>query len=263
MDRRRHNNGLSPEHFISRLRYDPWPRAVADSLHFSTSAFLGMSGISSRVQAVNRPGSQPAWCQTGCFTSGITGHSSSLEGVGPSCSLAWTDLVHLAEEEDASAFRQGGIVTAEAFSQREVMSWAIVDLWHWRGAEMCPAFSVDWVYLMSTRRPESQVPFSPRCLSARPSLFFWLPTLGFLGWGFAAHSEPQQLWGYSGFIDLSKEPQTCWAGAEPGPRHPRSYRKWQQQQQQQPRCKWLSRVVAVLSAQHPERWCPCVTAPAE
>lgn len=32
-------------------------------------------------------------------------------------------------------------------------------------------FSVDWVYLMRTRRPESQVPFSPRCLSARPSCF--------------------------------------------------------------------------------------------
>lgn len=52
---------------------------------------------------------------------------------------------------------------------------------------------------------------------------FWLPTLGFLGPCARTHSELEQLWDYSGFIDLSKEPQTCWAGVEPGPRHPGSY----------------------------------------
>lgn len=33
----------------------------------------------------------------------------------------------------------------------------------------------------------------------------------------------QQLWDCSGFIDLSKEPQPGWAGAEPGPQHPGNY----------------------------------------
>lgn len=99
--------------------------------------------------------------------------------------------------------------------QREEMSWAIVELCCMRSRNL-PRLSADWVYLMRTRRSESQVPFSARCLSARPSCFL-AADAGFSWRRARAHSELQQLWDYSGFIDLSKEPQTCWARVKPGP----------------------------------------------
>lgn len=79
-----------------------------------------------------------------------------------------------------------------------------------------------WLGYMRTRWPESQVSFSARCLSARPSCFL-AADAGFSWPRARAHSLLQQLWDYSGFIDLSKEPQTCWAGVKPGPHHPGSY----------------------------------------
>ena len=65
------------------------------------------------------------------------------------------------------------------------------------------------------------MPFSARRLSARPSSFL-AADAGFSWPRARAHSELRQLWDYSGFIDLQKEPQTCWAGAKPGPQHPGS-----------------------------------------
>lgn len=100
-------------------------------------------------------------------------------------------------------------------SQREQISWPLLSS-DTQETETCPV-SVDRVYLMRTRRSESQEPFSPSCLSAWPSWFLAAGS-GFLGPRARTHSESQQLWDYSGFIDLSNEPQTCCVGA--GPEHP-------------------------------------------
>lgn len=169
----------------------------------------------------------------GCLTSGIPDHSSilptkPLDCVGPGipCNLAWTELVHSAEEKqvqhlDREILCQQTLLTMDT-SQREEMSWAIVELCHLRSRNLS-CLSADWVYLMRTRRSESQVPFRALCLSAWPSCFL-AADAGFSWPRARAHSELQQLWDYSGFIDLSKEPQTCWAGAKPGPQHPGSYK---------------------------------------
>lgn len=165
-----------------------------------------------------------ARCQMGYSTSVLPVHSfilptKPLEYVsfGLLCNLAGTELVHVAEEKqaqrlDREVLYRRTLLTMDT-QQRDEMSWAIVELYR---------LSADWVYLMRMRRSESQVPFSASCLSARPSCFLAADT-GFSWLRAHAHSELQQLWDYSGFIDLSKEPQTCWAGVKPGPQHPGNY----------------------------------------
>lgn len=66
----------------------------------------------------------------------------------------------------------------------------------------------------TSHRAKRHSPLSGFVLLADGSGFSWLRS--------RAHSELQQLWDYSSFMDLSKEPQTCWAGEQPGPQHPGS-----------------------------------------
>lgn len=73
----------------------------------------------------------------------------------------------------STAFRQSGIVSADPShdghltQRRPGPTWSS-DTW---GAEILSCLSVDWVYLMRAKRPGSQLPFSPRCLSAGPTCF--------------------------------------------------------------------------------------------
>lgn len=138
--------------------------------------------------------------------------------------MDWTHP--LGREEASSAWKQRGIVSAAPLSQRmpskKKRLLGLLWCWHLRSRNLS-CLSVDWVYLMRTRWSEGQVPFSPCCLSARPSCFL-AADAGFSWLSVWAHSELQQLRDYSGFIDLSKEPQTCWVGVKPGPQHPGSYK---------------------------------------
>lgn len=123
--------------------------------------------------------------------------------------------------ETRPALRQRGIVSADpSHDAHPAKRGDILELCRSRSRNLS-RLSADWVYLMRTRRSESQVPFSARCPSAGPSCFL-AADAGFSWPRARAHSALQQLWDYSGFIDLSKEPQTCWAGVKPGPQHPGS-----------------------------------------
>ncbi len=157
-----------------------------------------------------------ARCQIECLPCAIPDHSSILSTKAFECNGAGQPLQ---PGMDWTRLKRGVLCQQTLLMmdspQRDEMSWAIVELCCMRGRELS-RLSVDWVYLMRTRRSESQVPFSARCLSARPSCFL-AADAGFSWPRARAHSELQQLWDYSGFIDLSKEPQTCWAGVEPGP----------------------------------------------
>lgn len=211
--------------FIIRLQCDPWPRAVAGSL--SINFLLGMSGISPCVQPILAlalsampNGLFNIWSPRPFFyfthiASWVRWPFSTLQP-----GMDWTRSC--GKGETRPALRQRGIVSADpSHDAHTTKGRDILERCRLRSRNLS-RLSADWVYLMRTRQSESQVPFSARCLSAGPSCFL-AADAGFSWPRARAHSALQQLWDYSGFIDLSKEPQTCWAGVQPGPRHPGSY----------------------------------------
>lgn len=164
-----------------------------------------------------------AWCQMGCLTSGIS-DCYSLECIGPGlpCDLAWTELLDVAEEKQAQCLNR------EVLCQQTLL---MMDAPQREVASLCGALPLEeqksvrplcWLRL-SNENETVREPSAIQCLTAMLLLCFLAPGGGFSWPRARAHSELQQLWDYSGFTDLSKEPQTCWAGAKPGPQHPGSY----------------------------------------
>lgn len=225
------SNCLSHGHFIGTLQCDPWSRTVAVSLQFSINVLLGMSGISSRVQPIlalahsTMPnGLFNIWYPRPFFyfthkASWVCWPWFTLQP-----GMDWTRP--FGRGETSPALRQRGIVSADPShdghltKRRDVLGY-------------CGALSLEeeksvpplcWLGL-SNENETVREPSAIQCLllSARPSCFL-AADAGFSWPRASAHSELQQLWDYSGFIDLSKEPQTCWAGVKPGPQHPGSYK---------------------------------------
>lgn len=224
------NKCWSHRNFFSRLQCDPWPGAVVGSAASNSPQSCSLECLLS-CHVYSRSSPWPtAQCRMGCLTSGVPEHSSilptkPLECVGPGlpCNLAWTELVHLAEEKqaqhlDGELLCKQSLLTMDTLTKRKDVSGHCGALTLEEQKSVLP---LCWLGLSNEN--ESWVPFSARCLSPRLS-WFLAADAGFSWPRARAYSELQQLWDYSGFIDLSKEPQTCWAGVKPGRKHPGSYK---------------------------------------